>query len=79
METGDEEIRTRIASYEMFMMQSSAPELIDICGNPSHSGSLWRETGQASFANNSPLASIAERGTRFVQLYYTNWDHHGAP
>ncbi len=36
------------------------------------------EPGQASFANNCLLARrLVERGVRFVQLYHTNWDHHG--
>jgi uncharacterized protein (DUF1501 family) len=34
--------------------------------------------GEASFARNCLLARrLVERGTRFVQLYHTNWDHHG--
>ena len=36
--------------------------------------------GQASFANNCLLARrLVERGVRFVQLYHTDWDHHGGP
>ena len=36
------------------------------------------EPGQASFANNCLLARrLVERGVRFVQLYHTDWDHHG--
>ncbi|MCH2602795.1 MAG: DUF1501 domain-containing protein, partial [Pedosphaera sp.] len=82
METGDEEIRTRIASYEMsYQMQSSAPELIDISGETQATLDLYgAKPGQASFANNCLLARrLVERGTRFVQLYHTNWDHHGGP
>ena len=80
METGDEEIRTRIASYEMsYQMQSSAPELIDISGETQATLELYG-LRQASFANNCLLARrLVERGTRFVQLYHTNWDHHGGP
>ena len=82
METGDEEIRTRIASYEMsYQMQTSAPELIDISGESKATLDLYgAKPGVASFANNCLLARrLVERGTRFVQLYHTNWDHHGGP
>ena len=35
--------------------------------------------GKASFANNCLLARrLVERGVRFVQLYHTDWDHHGS-
>jgi uncharacterized protein (DUF1501 family) len=34
----------------------------------------------ASYANNCLLARrLVERGVRFVQLYHTDWDHHGGP
>jgi len=36
--------------------------------------------GAPSFANNCLLARrLVERGVRFVQLYHTDWDHHGGP
>jgi arylsulfatase A-like enzyme len=36
------------------------------------------EPGKATFANNCLLARrLVERGVRFVQLYHTDWDHHG--
>ena len=35
------------------------------------------EPGKSSYANNCLLARrLVERGTRFVQLYHTEWDHH---
>jgi hypothetical protein len=80
--TGDPEIATRIASYEMaFRMQTSAPELIDLSGESSATLALYGATpGQPSFANNCLLARrLVERGVRFVQLYHTSWDHHGGP
>jgi hypothetical protein len=80
--TGDPEIATRIASYEMaFRMQTSAPELIDISGETRETLALYgAQPGQASFANNCLLARrLVERGVRFVQLYHTDWDHHGGP
>jgi hypothetical protein len=37
------------------------------------------EPGKPSFANNALLARrLVERGVRFVQLYHTSWDQHGA-
>lgn len=81
-ETGDPEIATRIASYEMaYRMQSSAPELIDIAGETADTLALYgAEPGKPSFANNCLLARrLVERGVRFVQLYHTEWDHHGVP
>ncbi|HEV3119226.1 MAG TPA: DUF1501 domain-containing protein, partial [Gemmataceae bacterium] len=79
-DTGDAEIATRIASYEMaYRMQSSAPELIDVATESRQTLALYgAEPGQVSFANNCLLARrLVERGVRFVQLYHTDWDHHG--
>jgi hypothetical protein len=78
--TGDPEIATRIASYEMaYRMQTSAPELIDLSGESRETLDLYgAEPGKASFANNCLLARrLVERGVRFVQLFHTDWDHHG--
>ena len=80
--THDPEISTRIAAYEMaYRMQTSAPELIDVSGESAETLKLYgAEPGKPSFANNCLLARrLVERGTRFVQLYHTNWDHHGGP
>src|SRR4051812_12452487 len=79
-ETGDNEIATRIASYEMaFRMQASAPELMDLSGESKETMQLYGvEKGKPSFAMNCLLARrLIERGTRMVQLYHTDWDHHG--
>lgn len=81
-ETGDAEIATRIASYEMaYRMQTSAPELMDLSRETKETLELYgAEPGRSSFANNCLLARrLVERGTRFVQLYHTDWDHHGGP
>ncbi|MEW5975464.1 MAG: DUF1501 domain-containing protein [Acidobacteriota bacterium] len=78
--TGDPEIATRIAAYEMaFRMQTSGPELIDFSTESPDTLKLYGvEPGQRSFANNCLLARrLVERGVRFVQLYHTDWDHHG--
>ncbi|MCA9207177.1 MAG: DUF1501 domain-containing protein, partial [Planctomycetales bacterium] len=79
-ETGDPEIATRIASYEMaYRMQTSAPALMDLSDETSETlGMYGAEPGKSSFANNCVLARrLVERGVRFVQLYHTDWDHHG--
>ena len=82
VETGDPEIQTRINAYEMaYRMQTSAPELIDISGESKATLDLYGvDPAQPSFARNCLLARrLVERGTRFVQLYHTNWDSHGGP
>jgi hypothetical protein len=80
---GDPEIATRIAAYEMaYRMQSSAPELMNLAGESKETLDSYgiKETGKPSFARNCLLARrLIERGVRFVQLYHTDWDHHGNP
>lgn len=78
--TGDAEIATRISAYEMaYRMQSSAPELMDLQQESPDTLAMYGvDPGKPSFARNCLLARrLIERGTRFVQLYHTNWDHHG--
>jgi hypothetical protein len=80
--TRDPEIAARIAAYETaFRMQVSAPELMDLSGeSPAVLAEYGVEPGKPSFAANCLLARrLAERGVRFVQLYHTDWDHHGGP
>ena len=77
---GDPEIATRIAAYEMaYRMQTSAPELIDVSGETRQTLDMYgADPGRPSFANNCLLARrLVERGVRFIQLYHTDWDHHG--
>jgi hypothetical protein len=79
-ETGDPEIETRIAAYEMaYRMQSAAPELMDLSKETKETLDLYGVTaGKPSFAANCLLARrLVERGVRFIQLYHTDWDHHG--
>lgn len=82
-ETGDDEIATRINAYEMaYQMQTSAPELMDTGGESQATLDLYgiKDPQESSFARNCLLARrLVERGVRFVQLYDTNWDHHGGP
>jgi hypothetical protein len=78
-DTGDPEISTRIAAYEMaYRMQSSGPDLIDFRKESNETLDMYGvEPGKSSYANNCLLARrLVERGTRFVQLYHTEWDHH---
>ncbi|MEP3481170.1 MAG: DUF1501 domain-containing protein [Fuerstiella sp.] len=74
------EVDTRIAAYELaFRMQSSVPELTDMSSEPQHVLDAYGAVpGDGSFATNCLLARrLAERGTRFIQLYHRGWDHHG--
>jgi len=78
---GDPEIRTRIDAYEMaWRMQSAAPELMDFASESKATLDLYGAKpgdGKAAFANNCLLARrLIERGSRFVQLYHSGWDHH---
>jgi uncharacterized protein (DUF1501 family) len=75
----DPEIATRIAQYEMaFQMQASVPELMDISGEGPKTLEMYGcQPQDGSFASNCLLARrLAERGTRFIQLYHRDWDHH---
>jgi hypothetical protein len=79
-ETGDPEIGTRIAQYEMAArMQTSVPDLMDISKEPAQVidsyGPNARRPG--TFAANCLLARrLAQRGVRFIQLYHMGWDQH---
>jgi len=78
--TGDPEIATRIAQYEMaFAMQASVPSLMDTSAESPQTLELYGcKPGDGSFASNCLLARrLAERGVRFIQLYHKDWDHHG--
>jgi len=78
----DNAINSRIAVYEMaFRMQSSTPELVDLSSESREVRALYGvEDDRPSFARNCLLARrMVERGVRFVQLYHTDWDHHGDP
>ncbi len=78
--TGDPEIATRIAQYEMaFKMQASVPDLMDVGAEGAKVLELYGcQPGDGSFASNCLLARrLAERGVRFIQLYHKDWDHHG--
>jgi len=79
-ETGDPEVATRIAQYEMaYRMQTSVPELIDVSNEPQHIFDLYGPESRrpGTFAANCLLARrLAERGVRFIQLFHRGWDQH---
>jgi hypothetical protein len=75
----DTEIASRISQYELaFRMQTSVPDLVDIKDEPQHILDMYGTDGaDGSFGFNCLLARrLAERGTRFIQLYHRGWDHH---
>jgi hypothetical protein len=80
-QTGDPETKTRIAAYEMaYRMQASVPEMTDLSKEPQKVLEMYgpdiKKPG--SFAYTALMARrLVERGTRFVQVYHNNWDHHG--
>ena len=77
--SGDPETAARIQSFEMaYRMQTSAPELMDLSGEPR---SVLEDYGcdpaKPGFAKNCLLARrLIERGVRFVQLFHEAWDQH---
>jgi hypothetical protein len=81
-ESGDPEIATRIAQYEMaYRMQSSVPELADVSKEPKGVLDLYgpQVKEQGTFAYNCLMARrLIERGVRFVQLMHAGWDQHNS-
>jgi hypothetical protein len=79
-ETGDPEIATRIAQYELaYRMQTSVPELSDVSKEPKHVFDAYGPDARrpGTFAANCLLARrLVERGVRFVQLFHRGWDQH---
>ncbi len=80
-ESGDPEIHTRIAQYELaFRMQVSVPELLDLSQESERTFEMYgpdaRQPG--TFAANCLIARrMAERGVRCIQLFHRGWDQHG--
>jgi hypothetical protein len=79
-ESGDPEISTRIAQYEMaYRMQTSVPALTDLSTEPKHILDLYGPDVHrpGSYAQNCLLARrLSESGVRFVQLMHAGWDQH---
>jgi len=79
-QTGDTEIASRIASYELaFRMQMAAPELLDFSKESPDTLAMYgvNEDPTRQFATNCLLARrMVERGVRFVMLNHASWDDH---
>lgn len=79
-ETGDQEIASRIANYELaWRMQSAAPELADLSTEPAHIRELYGldDPVTRQFATNCIFARrLVERGVRFVLMMDASWDQH---
>jgi len=78
--TGDPELASRIASYELaYRMQTAGPELVNLSQETAATQKLYgldRDTTRP-FGTNCLLARrMVERGVRFVQLYHSTWDDH---
>jgi hypothetical protein len=79
-QTGDEEIASRIASYELaFRMQTAGPELLDFSKESPATLEMYGVNKEPTkpFATNCLLARrMVERGVRFVMLMHASWDDH---
>jgi hypothetical protein len=79
-QTGDAEIASRIASYEMaFRMQMSAPELLDFSKESAGARAMYgldQETTRAYGTNCLLARRLVERGVRFVMVTHSSWDQH---
>jgi len=79
-QVGDPEILARISAYELaFRLQSSAPELVNFGEESQETFELYGcAPDRPSFARDCLLARrMVERGVRFVQIHFGDWDHHG--
>ena len=78
--TGDQEIASRIASYELaFRMQASAPRLIDVSDEPESIREMYGLNSDQTrdYGMTCLLARrLIERGVRFVLNQHAQWDHH---
>jgi hypothetical protein len=80
-DTGDAEIASRIASYELaFRMQAAAPDLLDFTKESPATLEAYGVDREptAAYARNCLMARrLVERGVRFVLLSHASWDDHG--
>jgi hypothetical protein len=77
--TGDPEIATRLANYEMaFRLQTSAPELMDLKSETKETLDLYGcDPAVPSFARACLLARrMIERGVRYINVFHEGWDAH---
>lgn len=80
--TGDQNTAARMHAYDLaHRMQKTAPELLDIQDEPRHVLDMYgigTDLTVPSFNRDCLLARrMVQRGVRFVQLTYGDWDHHG--
>lgn len=81
-ETGDAEIESRIAAYELaFRMQMEAPELVDFSDESPATLEMYGiesdNEHRRQYATNCLLARrMVERGVRFVLMMDASWDDH---
>lgn len=79
-QTGDMEIASRIASYELaFRMQTAGPELLDFRKESPTTLDMYGVGKEPThqFATNCLLARrLVERGVRFVLMMHASWDDH---
>jgi hypothetical protein len=79
-ETGDLEIASRIASYELaFRMQMAGPELLDFSKESASTLDMYGVNNETTkqFGTNCLLARrMVERGVRYVMLMHASWDQH---
>jgi Protein of unknown function (DUF1501) len=81
-DTGDTEIASRIASYELaFRMQMEAPDLVDFSDESPATLEMYGlnsdDRHRKQFATNCLLARrMVERGVRFVLMMDASWDDH---
>jgi len=78
--TGDTEIASRIASYELaFRMQTSAPDLLDFSDESQatlDNYGVEKEPTNAYGSNCLLARRLVERGVRVVSLIHASWDDH---
>jgi hypothetical protein len=81
-DTGDVEIASRIASYELaFRMQMEAPDLVDFSNESPETLEMYGlksdNQHRRQYATNCLLARrLVERGVRFVLMMDASWDDH---
>ena len=80
LQTGDVEIASRIASYELaFRMQMAGPELADFSKESPETLEMYGVNHEITkqFGTNCLLARrMVERGVRFVLMMHASWDDH---
>ena len=79
-ESGDPEIQSRIAQYEMaYRMQTSVPDVMNTENEPDYIYKMYGADAKipGTYAANCLLARrLAEQDVRFIQLYHMGWDQH---